>query len=130
MSNLTELRQKVRHQRKKNELGEKACCQICGETELSTLRKVPKHLFEVHHIAGARDGETITVCANCHARLSANQLDWPQELLSRSRTPEMKAVAFFLGLGSVLSLLGMWCIRHAQVLFDFVKKHSLPHGGV
>lgn len=99
MNNLSELKQKVRRQRKKNELGEKPRCQLCGETELTTLRKTPKHLFEVHHIAGAGDGETIVVCANCHARLSDSQLDWPQELLSKERNSRGDGCCFLFRSG-------------------------------
>lgn len=110
-----------RIQRKANELGRNPKCQICGEKDITMLVKAKSSLMEKHHIAGHHEGEEIIVCRNCHARLTNDQLDLPEGIFEDNRTPEMKAVAFFLGIGSILALLSFYCMKHAMVLYDFFK---------
>jgi len=112
-----------RLQRKLNELGTaNPICQSCGISEIVSLKRVK--MLEKHHIAGGHNGgETITVCLNCHAKLSDDQLDWPDGLCSAGQTPEMKAVSFFTGLAGLFVILSVWCAMHAKVLYDFVIKH-------
>lgn len=124
-----------RKQRKLNELGDtNPSCLTCGETEITALSSVKldsklKKLLEEHHIAGGHNGESITVCRNCHAKLSDNQLDWFEGTLKSDRTPEMKAVAFFMGLAALFTLLVVWCGKHAKTLYDFVDLHQKPERG-
>jgi len=120
-----------RKQRKLNKLGSvNPRCQICGESEITALSNLnltskQKKLLEKHHIAGGHNGgETITVCLNCHAKLSDDQLDWPDGLCSVGQTPEMKAVSFFTGMAELFAILSVWCEIHAKVLYDFVIKHQ------
>lgn len=109
-------------QRKINELGRNPKCQICGENDITMLIPTAKSLLEKHHIAGNHEGETIIVCRNCHAKLTDAQLDWPAELFDNDRTPEMNAVAFFLGLAAILGVLAVLCTKHAMTLFFFVDQ--------
>ncbi|MEM3442262.1 MAG: hypothetical protein QXM86_00165 [Candidatus Bathyarchaeia archaeon] len=112
-----------RIQRKINELGtRKLKCAICGEEDIFALRKADKSLLEEHHIAAGHEGASIIVCRNCHLKLTDSQLDWPVGLTDKEKTPEMRAVAFFMGLAGILSLLAFWCIKHAKVLYDFIVK--------
>ena len=103
-----------RLQRKMQKLGSpNPQCSTCGETDARALEK--------HHIRGAHDGETILVCRNCHAKLGDEAQDWPKSLLSKSRSDLEKAVAFFLGLSSVLILLGLSCGKHALTIYKHFK---------
>lgn len=116
----------VRCQRKINEFGSRnPRCVICGREDIFALKptKLTTSIIEEHHIAGHHEGETIPVCLSCHAILTNEQLDWPNEAF-HARTPEMQAVFFFMGLALLFTLLAVWCGKHAQVLFDFVSAHQ------
>lgn len=110
-----------RIQRKRNELGSHNpnCC-LCGEQDMTMLINAPKSIFEEHHICGAHDGETVVICRNCHARLTDEQLDWPIKIFDNSRTLEMKAVGFFLGLASILEMLATLCKKYANALYNLI----------
>lgn len=119
-----------RDQRRIQELGTRSPkCQICGETDITALRKCKGSHFEEHHIAGNHVGETILVCRNCHAKLTDKQLDWPKEAFTDSPSPELQAVMFFLGLAGLLVLLAAWCTKHASVLFEYISAQA-ELGGV
>jgi hypothetical protein len=84
----------VREQRRRNRVGEDACCETCGDSTLTHLVKViglvlcqcclavarGRNVLEVHHIAGGHEGPTLLVCANCHTELSELQRAWPSGL--------------------------------------------------
>jgi len=114
-----------RKQRKINELGtrEPKCC-ICDQEDIFLLAtdkiKVTKSILEKHHLLGKHEGDEITVCLNCHARLTDRQLDWPEGTLNKSRTPEMKAVSFIYSLGDIFEYLAELCRKFAKILYDFV----------
>jgi len=60
------------------------CCWICGYLEDPLI-------LEQHHIAGRRNSDfTITVCPNCHRRLSMNQRSWAKEWTCKDNSPETK----------------------------------------
>ncbi|MEN6351210.1 MAG: hypothetical protein ABFD08_17675 [Syntrophomonas sp.] len=108
-----------RIQRKINELGRNAKCQICGETDLTMLTSGASSLLEEHHIAGHHEGDTITLCLNCHHKLTDPQLDWPSELFDDERSPEKQAIAFFMGIGALLGFLAFLCVKHATTLLNY-----------
>jgi hypothetical protein len=115
-----------RKQRKINELGTREPkCQICGQEDIFSLAadkvKVTKSILERHHIPGKHEGEEIIVCLNCHARLTDGQLDLPDGLLDQNRSQEMSSVAYFFGLSALLISLGICCLTHATILYNFVK---------
>lgn len=59
-------------------------CLICGYSEDPLI-------LEQHHIAGRRNSDvTITVCPNCHRKLSMNQRSWPKEWTSKNNSPETR----------------------------------------
>lgn len=116
--------EKRRNQRKINELGTPAArCEICQADDLPALTKIT--LLEEHHIPGHHEGETIIVCRNCHANLTAKQTDWPQELFSDERNEIMVAVAFFLGLAAILGLLATLCGKHAMTIYKFAIEQGV-----
>lgn len=112
-----------RNQRRTNELGQRnpKCC-LCGETDITMLIKEKSSLLEEHHIAGGHTGDSIIICRNCHAKLTDDQLDWPEGMIDDNRTPEMKAVSFFRGLAAILILLGTICVTYAETLYKFVVR--------
>lgn len=117
----------IRRQRKIEEIGSRnPSCALCGQEDIFALKsmKLTRSIIEEHHIPGHHEGETIPVCLNCHAILTNEQLDWPKEAFEDNRTPEMQAVFFFLGLAAILTLLAVWCSKHAMVLYDFVSLHQ------
>lgn len=108
----------LREQRRKNVLGEiLPFCLLCGENDLSVLRKA-----ENHHIAGGHEGETMIVCRNCHARLTDHQLDWDNELFNKQRNSTKKAIAFFTGLGDILELLVPMIRKNLDSVLENEKK--------
>jgi len=112
-----------RTQRKINELGcRNPKCQICGETDPAMLTRQKSLFLEEHHIAGNHEGDTIIVCLNCHAKLTDNQLDWPEGLFAENKTPEMVSVGFLFGLAAILGLLAVYCFKHANNLYDFISR--------
>jgi hypothetical protein len=56
-----------------------AKCAVCGETDWRCLRE--------HHIAKKANDESqiVALCLNCHAKITDEQLDWPEPLLERDR---------------------------------------------
>lgn len=68
-------KRRARLERKWRRLGHAGRCVVCGEDDLRCL--------EAHHVAGqANDPAMIVpVCANCHARLSWEQSQWPEGLI-------------------------------------------------
>lgn len=117
-----------RRQRRKNELGNlKPKCSICGEKDITTLLKATKatrSFLEEHHIAGSHEGETLQVCRNCHAKLTDKQLDWPEGVIAKEKTPEMDAVGFLFGLANLLEFLAELVYKFASILFEFIADHQ------
>ncbi len=74
-------------------------CLICGHDNPID--------FEDHHIGGKSNSSIgISLCRNCHGRLSRNQQqDWPNGW-SRKSKPSMKALAMLLrGISDVLRVI-------------------------
>jgi hypothetical protein len=122
-------KKQLREQRKINELGTReAKCQICGEEDIFSMAtekvKATKSILEKHHLLGKHEGEEIIVCLNCHARLTDEQLDYPEGVMADNRTEEMKAVHYFLAVGSILVVLAGLCYKHAMTLYNFVKNNQ------
>jgi hypothetical protein len=62
-----------------------AKCAVCGETDWRCLRE--------HHTAKKAndEGQIVALCLNCHAKITDNQLDWPEPLLERDRDAQQPA---------------------------------------
>jgi len=109
------IKKELRIQKKLNELETTSPqCVICGEQDGKILEK--------HHTQGHHEGETVILCRNCHGKVDYDKPDWDKTLLSDNRTPEIKAIAFFMGLPGILELLAVYCVKHAKVLYDFIIK--------
>jgi hypothetical protein len=76
---------------------DKPRCPGCGETDW--------RCFDAHHLAGKRrDTFTIPVCANCHRKLTDDQLDHPE--LNDSNDRLLETVGhLLLGLADLCRLL-------------------------
>ena len=66
-----------RRARRQRRLGPDAHCALCPERNIDSLIQVTQSILEEHHIAGeAHDGTaTVVLCRNCHARVTAKQVD-------------------------------------------------------
>ena len=89
------------------------CCVICGETDPRCL--------EQHHLAGEKyGGDLVTICRNCHRKLSDDQLDHAPGLQPNPENKEAVIGHFLLGLCDFLSMVierlrefGHWLIEQA-----------------
>lgn len=101
------LKKQHRKTRKRHRLGPEATCLACGRTNLHTLRKAKRSVFEMHHVLGvshAPDAEVV-VCILCHARMSAGQVDdevplQPQETILERMVAVLLAWASFLSIAA------------------------------
>lgn len=88
-------------------------CAICGEADPRCL--------EAHHLAGEKYGnEVVTVCRNCHRKLSDHQLDHAPGLKPDPESNDGLIGHFLLGLSDFLSMVverlrdfGHWLIERA-----------------
>lgn len=71
--------------------------------------------FEYHHIGGkANSSIVISICRNCHGRLSRKQYHWPKGWSHKSK-PSMKALAMLLrGISDILRVISdhLWEINN------------------
>ena len=90
-------------------------CGMCGETDLRCL--------EEHHVAQRRfDEDTVTVCRNCHRKLSDCQLAHPKSIGGEPDILE-RIGHFLLGLADMLGIaveklreFGKHLIENAQAI--------------
>jgi hypothetical protein len=70
-------------------------CIICGNTD--------PRVFEEHHIAGRKHSDlTVTLCANCHQKISRGQRSYPKGWL-RTRLSPLSCIAYTLrGIADIL----------------------------
>jgi len=96
-----------RKYRRRQKLGDAASCAMCGITDPTVLMKTDRAFFEEHHVLGQAHVPhlTITVCRNCHARLSAAQTN-DAVPLKRQSTLLQRLIAIVLALASLLKALG------------------------
>lgn len=113
-----EARQRARCERHGSE---QPRCSVCGCAD-------DRLLFERHHIAGRRcSKETVSVCANCHRRLSDDQYDHPA-LLSQSPAQLEMLAHLLLGVADLLVLVGEILREQASGLLLVVRDCPAPWG--
>lgn len=106
-----ELKKEVRKQFRLERLGSNhPRCGVCGEGDDRCL--------EAHHVAGrSRDEATVTICRNCHRKVSDDQKDHPvfnsdaDQLLDRIGH-------FLLGLADMLRLIVEKLIAFGYALIE------------
>jgi hypothetical protein len=96
-----------RRHRRRQKVGYAATCAMCGISDPTVLMKTDRAFFEDHHVLGQAHVPhlTITVCRNCHARLSAAQVNDAVPLKRQSTLLE-RLIAIVLALASLLKALG------------------------
>ncbi|MEO9307468.1 MAG: hypothetical protein ABI342_04040 [Nitrososphaera sp.] len=73
-------------------------CIICSHSDPLDL--------EYHHVAGKNnDTLTVSVCRNCHGRLSRYQRYWPNTWTREDNSPDLKQAFFLRGLADILRLV-------------------------
>jgi hypothetical protein len=89
-------------------------CGICREAN--------PHCLEQHHVAGRsfRD-DTVTVCRNCHRKLSVAQLGHPSQICTPPALEE-QAARFLLGLADLLAAVVEQLRRLADELIDQLSR--------
>src|SRR5439155_10048716 len=61
--------------------------------------------LEYHHVAGRyNDEQKVSVCRNCHGRLSRKQRFWPKEWTRRNNPLDLKEAFRMKGLSEVLKM--------------------------
>lgn len=79
-------------------------CVICGHDDPLDL--------EFHHLGRKRNDEfVVSLCRNCHGRISRKQRWWPEISLSKNNPPSLKLACVALGLAQV-------CNEQAQKIFE------------
>jgi hypothetical protein len=114
----------VRRQVQSRRLPPQPACALCGQRELSVLRKrkIFRHLLEGHHVAGkANDAlATVTLCLNCHTKATALQHE-VGSLLPGDRPSAIEGLDLALrSLGTFFELLAEACYRWAAQLAQVV----------
>ena len=72
-------------------------CIICNHTNSLDL--------EYHHLAGKNNDKfTVSVCRNCHGRLSRKQRLWPKTWTRKNNSPDLKEYCFLQGLIDIMQL--------------------------
>lgn len=72
-------------------------CIICNHTDPLDL--------EYHHVAGKNNDEfIISVCRNCHGRLSRKQRLWPKQWTNKNNSQDLKYAFLLNGLADVFNL--------------------------
>lgn len=72
-------------------------CIICGHDNPLDL--------EYHHVAGKNNDDlTVSVCRNCHGRLSRYQRFWPNTWTQKDNPLDLKRAFFLRGLADILRL--------------------------
>ncbi|MHB8546478.1 MAG: hypothetical protein ACYDAJ_06900 [Nitrosotalea sp.] len=72
-------------------------CIICYHTDPLDL--------EYHHIAGKNNNDlTVSVCRNCHGRLSRKQRFWPIKWMMKNNPADLKQAFLFRGLSDIFRL--------------------------
>ena len=75
------------------------CCLLCGYNE-------DPRILEEHHIAGRKNSDiTITVCPNCHRKLSRKQYTWDGDWVKDNNSLLKKIAFLLLGFSVVLMLI-------------------------
>lgn len=96
-------------------------CGLCGETDLRCL--------EEHHIAQRRfDPDTVTVCRNCHRKLSDAQIDHPKPI---GGDPDMleRIGHFLLGLADILGIAIEKLREFGKALIEKARVITSQNGG-
>lgn len=87
----------ARAARRASKLPPAAACVLCGEIDLRALypRPVPRSQLAQHHVLGRQHDPAcvVTLCLNCHAKVTADQLDADVPLTARSNVLERLAAA-------------------------------------
>lgn len=72
-------------------------CIICHHADSLDL--------EYHHIGGKNnDNLTVSVCRNCHGKLSRKQRFWPKKWMRKNNPPDLKQAFLLRGLSDIFRL--------------------------
>ncbi|SRR5712692_5051750 len=110
-----------RKYRRRRKLGPDARCLGCGASNPTILIRVKRTLFEHHHPLGQAHAPDLTVplCRNCHAILSAAQVDDGIPLDPQPTILERLVaifVAFVSFLGALAEVLLEWALRGLRLV--------------
>jgi len=111
-----------RKNRQRQRLGADAICVMCGQTNPDALMRIHRSLLERHHVFGVahEPNETVIVCRNCHAGLSAAQQDDGVPLTSQATLLE-RGIAMVAAAGSSLNQIGNAFLEWADRAHDLVR---------
>jgi hypothetical protein len=110
-----------RKHRRRRKFGSDARCISCGVSNPTLLVAVKRTWFEHHHPLGEQHEPrlTVPVCRNCHAILSAAQVDDGVPLVSQPTLLERLIAifqAFVSFLAALVKILLEWALRGRRVV--------------
>jgi uncharacterized protein YlaI len=75
------------------------CCTICGHSDPFDL--------EGHHVGGKSNSPyLISLCRNCHGRVSRKQYSWPKGWSEKNKPKSQKIGCLLIGFSDVLRAIG------------------------
>ena len=83
---------------------QKGCyCCICGCNDNPLI-------LEEHHISGKSNSNlTITVCPNCHKKLTIKQKSWDKDWKKNNNSPKQKLAFILRGKSDILRIMSEQC---------------------
>lgn len=75
------------------------CCVICFHSDPFDL--------EEHHVGAKNNSNfTISLCRNCHGKVSRKQYKWPKEWPKKNKPSKKKTACLLIGLSDVIREIG------------------------
>ena len=83
-------------------------CIVCGHNDPLDL--------ELHHIAGRKNSPvTVSLCRNCHGRISRRQRHWPKVWLNANNPINICDAIFLRGISDIFRLISE---KHLERVLD------------
>ena len=100
VDNFDSIEQLIKENKSLNRLNEgQNCCVRCGHSDPFDL--------EYHHVGGKANSDfTVSLCRNCHGRLSRKQDGWPEGWSKKKKSRKKKDACLLIGLGDLVRLIG------------------------
>ncbi|MDE2590059.1 MAG: hypothetical protein KGL95_10395, partial [Patescibacteria group bacterium] len=75
------------------------CCVLCLHSDPFDL--------EDHHVGGKANSDfTISLCRNCHGKLSRKQYNWPKGWSKKNKNEKQRMACLLIGLGDFVKEYG------------------------
>ncbi len=83
-------------------------CIVCSHNDPLDL--------ELHHVAGRKNSSvTVSLCRNCHGRISRRQRYWPKAWLNYNNTTDICDALFLRGISDIFRIISD---KHLERILD------------